>query len=441
MPRSMAATLFAACQVLAQDAPRVVSLEPANGSEVDAAATKRLVVEFDRTMDPTGHSFCGGGPTFPRVLGRPKWESDRRIVLEVELQPDREYRLGINCAGSTNTRSTEGVAVVPVVWTFTTLPAVLRPAAEQRQRNEQALAELQRRLPERYSYHDLRVQDWPALVRQHEPAILDARTDRGWAIATAKMLAACGDLHLSLQLGEQRFWTATRNVDPLFRRERLDLHVTVEPAGRQVLAGRSADGIGYLLVGAWTADVDPERIGAAIVDLADTKAMVIDVRPNGGGDELRARQVAAWFVDGEKVYARHRTRVRAGPDGFGPVQERRLVGNGEDRRYDRPIAVLTSRWVMSSNESFVLMLKQAKDCTVVGQPTFGSSGNPQPFELGNGVIVHAPSWEDLSLDGRSIEGVGIAPDVLVDCTAADFERDDPILRRALEVLRTKVGGG
>jgi hypothetical protein len=421
-----------------QDAPKVVRLEPANGGEVDAGATKQLAVEFDRAMNQDGHSFCGGGESFPKLIGRPKWEGDRKIVLTVELQPDREYRLGINCPAANNTRSADGTPVVPVVWTFTTLPEKLRPVAEQKRRNQQALSLLTKTLPERYSYHDLRVKDWPALVKQHEAAIVGAKTDRGWAVATAKMLAACDDLHLSLQLGEQRFWTGSRSVDPLFRRELLDRYVRVEPAGKQVLAGRTADGIGYLLIGAWNADVDAERVGGAIVELADTQAMVIDVRPNGGGDERLAMQVAAWFVAGTKTYARHRTRTKAGPNGFSAVQERKLTGNGGDRRYDKPIAVLTSRYVMSSNESFVLMLKQAKDCTVVGQRTFGSSGNPKPFELDNGVTVHAPTWEDMSLDGKSIEGVGIAPDVVVECSARDLEQKDPILAKALELLRAKV---
>lgn len=435
----VAVALFASVAV-SQVAPKVVSLEPANGSEVDAKTTGRLVVVFDRAMSKDGHSFCGGGETFPKVVGKPKWDGDRTIVIEVELQPDREYRLGINCPAANNTRGKDGTPVVPVAWTFTTLPENVRPAAEQKRRNERALTLLRKTLPERYSYHDLRVKDWPALVERHRAAILGARTDRGWAAATAKMLAACEDLHLSLQLGEQRFWTGTRSVDPLFRRELLDRYVRVEPAGKQTLAGRTADDIGYLLVGAWNSDVDPERVGGAIVELADTKAMVIDTRPNSGGDERLAMQVAAWFVEGTKTYAKHRLRRKAGPDGFGPVQERALTGNGEDRRYDRPIVVLTSRYVMSSNESFVLMLRQAKDCTTVGQPTFGSSGNPRPFELDNGVTVHAPSWEDLSLDGTSIEGVGIPPDVLVECTAKDFEQKDPILAKGLELLRAKVDG-
>ncbi len=118
---------------------------------------------------------------------------------------------------------------------------------------------------------------------------------------------------------------------------------------------------------------------------------------------------------------------------------RSVTGNQvAGRRFAGPIAVLTSRYVMSSNESFVLMLQQAPDCTTIGQPTFGSSANPKPHELPNGVTIFVPAWQDLRLDGTCFEGEGLAPDVAVNVEAKDLEQRDPILERALEVLRAKI---
>jgi C-terminal processing protease CtpA/Prc len=118
-----------------------------------------------------------------------------------------------------------------------------------------------------------------------------------------------------------------------------------------------------------------------------------------------------------------------------------MRGNAAPRRIDVPLAVLTGPLAMSSNESFVLMLRQARDCTLVGQPTAGSSGNPQPFELGNGVVARIPSWQFLDAEGLLLEGRGVAPDVLVPCTPEHLKRGDPILSKALELLRSKLGLG
>lgn len=432
-----ALSLSLAAGAATQEAPKVVSLTPPHLAEVEAKTTKQLVVVFDRAMSDAGWSFCGGGAAFPKMNGKPQWKNAKTVVVDVELEPDHEYQLALNCPAASNFRSKDGTALAPVPWSFSTLPEKLRSAAEQKQRNQKALAELMHVLAEQYSYRDLRVKDWRKLEKEGAPAVLAARTDRGFAAAAANMLKPTADLHLYLRLGEQVFGAGSRAIDPLFRGDLIRRHAKVAAIGERVLAGRTDDGIGYLMIGAWTDEVDPERIGGAITELADTKAMVIDVRANAGGDEGMAQQVAAWFVDGTKVYAKNRYRDRAAVDGFGKVLERTVTGRG-DHGYDRPIAVLTSRYVMSSSESFVMMLQQAKDCTVVGQPTYGSSGNPKPHDLGNGVIALVPSWQDLRPDGTMFEGEGLAPDVVVDCTAKDLETHDPILEKALEVLRGKA---
>jgi hypothetical protein len=420
--------------------PKVVTLEPAHlDAEVDAAKTTRLVVTFDRAMRDAGWSFCGGGPAFPAFKGKPRWESPKRIVVDVELEPDHDYRLSLNCPAATNFRSADGVALQPVPWSFSTLPAKLPDAAKQRAENRKALDALQKALAAHYAYYDLRVRDWGKLVPAHEPAILAAKTTRGWAGQVARMLAAAEDIHVSVQLGDHRLPTGTRAVDPLFRADLLAKYLPVKPAGDNGLQGRTDDGIGYLMIASWSSGRDVDAVEAALADLRGCKALVIDVRPNSGGDERLAQRIAAWFVEGTKVYAKNRYRVRPGKDGFGPVLERSVRGNPEPSRFGKvPIAVLISRYVMSSNESFVMMLEQAPDCTSIGQRTYGSSGNPKPHALPNGVVVVLPSWQDLRLDGSCFEGEGLAPDVEVAVEPGELGARDPVLERALAVLREKT---
>lgn len=231
----------------------------------------------------------------------------------------------------------------------------------------------------------------------------------------------------------------SRGFDPHYRTQLLPRYVPVNPAGKRGLAGRTDDGIGYVMISAWSDPAEIDAIETALASLRDSKAIVVDVRPNSGGDELLARRVAAWFVDGTKPYAKNRYREKAGPDGFGAPLERAVTGNTDPaKQLALPVALLTSRYVMSSNESFVLMMRQACDCTVVGERTYGSSGNPKPFELSNGVTIFVPSWQDLRLDGTCFEGEGLAPDVEVAAERKDFEGSDPILDRALALLRARM---
>ncbi len=420
-------------------APKVVSMEPENGAvDLDLKKTTKLVVTFDRPMSTGGWSFCGGGPDFPPFKGRPRWDTPKKIVVDVELEHGKDYRLSLNC-GATNFRSDKDVPLVPVPWTFSTAPEKLPNQATQKAENKKAFEALQELLASKYSYYDLRVRNWSKLFREHEAAIVNAKTTRGWAAAVAKMLSVTEDIHMHLRLGDRVFATGTRAIDSRFRRNLVEQYVPVQPAGDHGLQGRTSDGIGYVMISAWENATAVAAIEQALAALRDCRALIVDVRPNSGGDELLARSVAAWFVDGAKAYAKNRYREKAGSDGFGQVLARTVTGNtSAEKRITAPIVVLTSRYVMSSNESFVLMLRQAPHCTVVGERTYGSSGNPKSHDLPNGVTIVVPSWQDMTLDGKCFEGVGIAPDVEVAVAAKDLERKDPILERALELVREKL---
>lgn len=420
-------------------APRLLSISPANGNfEVDHKSVVELVVVFDRDMQTTGYSFAGGGPSFPKLPkdAMPRWSDKRTCVLPVELEANHMYSLFLNGGRNKGFRSTQGVPLVPVPWSFATLPDPLPDPIEQRARNTAALDELNALLDERYSYRDRVVKDWPALRKTHRSALHSAKTDLGWAAAAGRMLEATEDLHLHLKVGQHRISTGSRSVDSLYRAPLLSASFeSLKPVGQQALVGRTKDDIGYLMIATWTEQLDVDAVEEALEELKDARAVIIDVRPNGGGDELLARRIARHFVVGKRIYAKHRYRDPAAEGGFGRVHERQIDGLSRERVFDGPVVLLTSPMVMSSCEAFVLMIRQAQDCTVVGRPTEGSSGNPKDFELSNGVHVVIPSWQVLRLDESSFEGEGLAPDVLVDVQLEELQRRDPILERALEILR------
>ncbi len=423
----------------AQEPPTVVSMAPANGQlDVDSKEVTQLVVTFDQAMGQ-GRSVVGGGPNFPKITGV-KWKNSKTFVIDVELDADQEYRFGLNSHTFTNFRSARGVALEPVAWTFTTLPTELRDPREQKKRNKAALDELQKVMARRYSYYDLRVDDWRKEFKAKSKAILASPTDASWAGAVARTLESAGDLHVYLRLGNRHYATARRAVDPLIRTNILGQYLTVKPAGNdRALHGRTEDGIGYLMTTSWTDALDMDAIEDALDSMRDCRAMIVDARVNSGGNELLAIRIAEWFVEGKKVYARNRYRERAGKNGFGRILDRTITGHtNPEERYTGPVALLTSRYAMSSNEAFVLMMRQAPDCVQVGQPTYGSSGNPKPHELSNGVTIVLPSWQALRPDGTCFEGEGIAPDVVVEATADDLKTRDPILERGLELLREKL---
>ena len=152
---------------------------------------------------------------------------------------------------------------------------------------------------------------------------------------------------------------------------------------------------------------------------------------NGGGDENLASRFAGRFVDEPKVYSKN--RIRRDGRWLGPF-DRVVKPRADGDRYHGPVAVLIGPKVGSSCESFVLMMKQSERRTLVGDVTKGSSGNPRPHALGNGVTVVLSSWEDQLPDGTVLEGKGLTPDVQVKTTLVELRKRDPVLEAALKVV-------
>jgi carboxyl-terminal processing protease len=81
------------------------------------------------------------------------------------------------------------------------------------------------------------------------------------------------------------------------------------------------------------------------------------------------------------------------------------------------------------------MMRAAPKVLLVGDRSYGSSGNPKPHEIGGGISVLLPSWKDYLPNGTLLEGSGIVPDVSVPPGADDFQTTDPVLDVALARLR------
>ncbi|MGA2799203.1 MAG: Ig-like domain-containing protein [Thermoguttaceae bacterium] len=102
--------------------PEIVSMSPANGAKDVDSKIKELRVTFNVPMD-AGFSWTGGGEKYPKIPeGKgPSWTKDRKTcILPVELQPDWEYRLGLNSLSFKNFQSASGIPFEPVEYSFKT---------------------------------------------------------------------------------------------------------------------------------------------------------------------------------------------------------------------------------------------------------------------------------------------------------------------------------
>ena len=253
-------------------------------------------------------------------------------------------------------------------------------------------------------------------------------------------LGAAQDPHITVRWQDCSLPTYRRAVVVNFdRRGILRTFPRLERIGRDGLAARSDDGVGYLFVPTFAREErdDFDRLLQTLRGMLDCKALVLDLRTNEGGDETLARRLAAFFVPDEVAFARHRVRDPKAEGGFRSVEIRTLRGNGPPDTFRGPVAVLMGQANMASAEDFLLMMKQAPQAFLVGGDSYGSSGNPQPHTLLPGLVVQVPSWQALRPDGAQLEGHGVSPHLHVDARAEQLIDDDPVLAAALGRLRKR----
>ncbi len=428
-----AAVALAAPFASGQTPPKVVSLDPPHlAANVEPHGTTRFTVVFDRDMDTTAHSVCGGGPTFPKIV-RTDWEDARTFVFEALLGEDRIYSVDLSCASSNGFRSKQGDRLPLVPWRIATTGPALESGVAAK-----AVATLFAAIGDRYSYRDRLGIDWGDIQRAHQDELLASKHGAGLALAVAHLMQSAQDPHVTVAWRESMLATCQRDVVPNFDVRGLQKALPgLRRIGRIGMQARTDDGIGYLFVGSFSRDQreDFDATLDALRGMLDCKALVIDVRTNTGGDELIARRLAAWFVPGEKIYAAHRIRDPKAEGGFQPRQDRRLRGNEPPELFEKPVAVLMGQANMSSCEAFLLMMKQAPNAVLVGDTSYGSSGNPQPCTLAPGLTVMLPSWQALRADGTPLEGEGITPHIHVASTPAKLADEDTVLAEALLRLR------
>jgi C-terminal processing protease CtpA/Prc len=173
-----------------------------------------------------------------------------------------------------------------------------------------------------------------------------------------------------------------------------------------------------------------------LAHLPDATSLVIDIRNNTGGTTALAPDIAGRFTEAERTFGYVRLRNGPAHDDFTNYIKETVTPTGT-RRFGGTVFVLTNRRDFSTAEDFVLAMRATPRATIVGDTTAGASGGPIVGELSNGWTYRLSAWIEYTPLYRTFEGAGLAPDVVVQPTAADAARGvDAALERALALART-----
>ena len=423
------------------NSPKIISTIPAFGDcNVDPELTK-VVLKFDQDMSP-GLSVTDT-KNMPKVTGKPTWDDKRTLSIPVKLSPNKLYSLAFNNSRFQNFTNTSGIPLNPEDLHFQTMTVSYEAL------NKKAYNEFKEVFPKQYSYSLLKGIDWKILLEKNRADLENAKTNIEFALKLVAMLRTTEDPHLWIDVDEQRFETGKMKlIEYNYGSKQLFSQIQDKKVsnGFGAIAG-AIDSVGYISIRDWNTDFNklmlkpwgdsknPEITAEdALKDLFRYPNLIIDVRENSGGNESYAKEFASCFVTDSIPY--EKVKIYNDKTGlFDKEHIKKLYPNVKKLNYSGNIYVLSGPSVMSSNESFILMMKQVPNAKVVGMKTYGSSGNPVPRKLSNGVTVYLPSWQACTLEGKLIEGNGIEPDVEIITSKKDFVNNDMLVEHVLKMIK------
>ena len=172
--------------------------------------------------------------------------------------------------------------------------------------------------------------------------------------------------------------------------------------------------VGYVQFSYFSSDPGVgQAIEATMSFLANTDALIIDLRHNAGGDPIAAETIEGYFFDSQQQI----TSLMWRDPKTGVVQEiqQNTAPTVPGPLYlKKPIYVLTSSHTFSCAEQFVYDLQNLKRITIVGSTTGGGANPGGVDDLGNSFGIFMPQGRAYSpVTKTNWEGTGIAPDIAV----------------------------
>ena len=240
----------------------------------------------------------------------------------------------------------------------------------------------------------------------------------------------------------------------MFGREEL-MSLTVHQDGfdREVFARRQAihstpavvatllpDSVLYLRFDAFRASI-AAQLRDSLRAYPQARALVLDMRNNGGGDAAETIRAAGLFLPHRVSAGEFFSRVTRLNLGFFRIRDgsKPTTGGAPDDDL-RPLAILTGVLTGSGGELLAALLQEERRATIVGDTTCGcltavTKRVPMP---GGGMLMISNRGYKTSR-GTIVEGNGVAPDVVVRQTLAELvARRDNVLDAARAIVAARA---
>ncbi|MDR2385041.1 MAG: S41 family peptidase [Tannerella sp.] len=295
-------------------------------------------------------------------------------------------------------------------------------------------------IDEHYCFFDYKDIDWNLIHEKYSPLLTDSMDKYQLFHLMGQMLAELKDGHTNLisSFNVSRFWDWNTdypdNFNAVVHRHYLGNNYNIA-GGMKYLILR--DNIGYVYYGDFSNGVSESNLNEIFLHFKYCKAIIFDVRNNGGGALSNSELIASRFFENEQIvgYIMHKT----GP-GHNDLSQPHAIDIKPTKyiKWLRPVAVLTNRSCFSATNDFVNKMKLLPHVTIIGDKTGGGCGLPFHSELPNGWSVRFSSSPILDAYKEYTE-YGVEPDIKIDIEDNDqLNNIDTIIEEAINHLKEKT---
>ncbi|MCD6543999.1 MAG: S41 family peptidase [Flavobacteriaceae bacterium] len=209
-----------------------------------------------------------------------------------------------------------------------------------------------------------------------------------------------------------------------------------------------------------------DMLSKILPELYKAKKLIVDLRYNGGGNSSIGAEIIKYFTNDSILYgSKQQSRLhiptykawgkwtKVQDTVNNALNKQKYLSYRDEYYFDLPYhpypvpknktiqvptVLLIGHNTASAAEDFLIYADNQKHMIKIGEPTFGSTGQPLLFDMPNGGGARVCTKKDTYPNGKEFVGYGVQPDITVKKTLEDYLKNkDPALKKAIEYLKKK----